>query len=113
MASICLEAEMAVFYKQFREELKSLTPKPLSVTEACCIAAVDASVSSGAKAIICLSISGATAKLCSKWRPLCPILSVTRSDFVARVVSCRVAAIFPDFHGLLLLRFHIFPRCGV
>lgn len=86
MASICLEAEMAIFYKQFRDELRLLTHKPLSPTEACCVAAVDASVNCHAKAIICLSISGVTARLLSKWRPLCPVLAVTRTAHVARVM---------------------------
>ncbi len=30
--------------------------------------------------------SGTTARLLAKWRPMCPVLSVTRTPHVARVV---------------------------
>lgn len=86
MARICLEAEGAVFYRQFREELRLLTPLPMSPPEACCVAAVEISQFIGAGAIVCLSISGTTARLLAKWRPMCPVLSVTRTPHVARVM---------------------------
>jgi pyruvate kinase len=48
------------------------------------VAAVDASIACEAKAIVCLTISGRSARLLSKWKPICPILAVTRSLTVAR-----------------------------
>lgn len=48
------------------------------------MAAVDASIACEARAIVCLTISGRSARLLSKWKPICPILAVTRSLSVAR-----------------------------
>jgi len=84
MAKICQEAESAVHYSQFHQEMKALTSRPLDFTEACCVAAVDASIALEAKAIITLSISGTTGRLLSKWRPFCPVLLVTRNAHTAR-----------------------------
>ena len=48
------------------------------------ISGVMASYKSKASAIIVLTTSGATSHLVSKYRPQCPILTVTRFDQVAR-----------------------------
>lgn len=84
MASIAVEAEAAVNLRDLREEMRMLTPKPTKTTETCATAAVDASISSQAAAIICLTISGRTARLISKWKPICPVVAVTRQHSVAR-----------------------------
>eukprot|EP00045_Choanoeca_perplexa_P006323 m.53776 g.53776 ORF g.53776 m.53776 type:complete len:521 (-) comp13582_c0_seq1:101-1663(-) len=84
MASIAQEAESAIQYRDLREELRLLTAKPTKTTETCALAGVDASTSSQASAVICLTISGRTARLISKWKPQCPIIAVTRNDTAAR-----------------------------
>ncbi|EGD72472.1 pyruvate kinase [Salpingoeca rosetta] len=84
MASICTEAESAVHLKKYREELRLITPRPTKTTETCSVAAVDASVACNAAGIICLTISGRTARLLSKWKPKCPIIGVTRTTHVSR-----------------------------
>eukprot|EP00911_Craspedida_sp_UC1_P000231 UC1_evm1s175 len=84
MAKIAREAECAVHYRSLHAELRFLSKSPMSSTETCALAAVDASLSNKAKAIICLTTSGRTGRLISKWRPLCPIIAVTRTPFAAR-----------------------------
>jgi pyruvate kinase len=58
-------------------------------TETIALAAVEASLSLEAKAIVALTVSGDTARLLSKWHPKCPIFAVTREAFVARQVKTR------------------------
>ena len=53
-------------------------------TQCIAMAAVQASYSVKAAAIVTLTTSGATAKMCAKYHPRCPIVAVTRFDQVAR-----------------------------
>merc|ERR1719510_1626032 len=48
------------------------------------LSAVQASYSVKAAAIVVLTTSGVTAKMCSKYHPKCPIVAVTRDDQIAR-----------------------------
>ncbi|EMR09348.1 pyruvate kinase [Pneumocystis murina B123] len=84
MRDSILIAESVIRYETFFNELRQLIPKDVSVTEAICCAAVEAQYRNNAKAIILLSSSGLTARLCSKYRPRVPIIMVTRSESVAR-----------------------------
>lgn len=84
MHETCLIAEKAIAYQPLFQELRSLVPRPTETGETIAISAVAASFEQQAKAIIVLSISGATARLLSKYRPNCPILMVTRNERVAR-----------------------------
>ncbi|KAK9479084.1 pyruvate kinase [Lipomyces japonicus] len=84
MHETCLLAEMAIAYPPLFNELRSLTPRPTDTVETIAVAAVSASFEQQAKAIIVLSTSGTTARLCSKYRPTCPILMVTRNETAAR-----------------------------
>eukprot|EP00055_Hartaetosiga_balthica_P013373 m.68525 g.68525 ORF g.68525 m.68525 type:complete len:587 (-) comp8245_c2_seq1:66-1826(-) len=86
MSSICLEAESSLLYNKIREELRLITEKPMKTTETVAVAAVDASHACSAAGIICLTTSGRTARLLSKWRPECPIVAVTRFPHAARVL---------------------------
>ena len=84
MASICKEAESAIYYGPLFNQLRALNPFPISVNETIASSAVNSALEHNAKAIIVLTTSGRTAQLVSKYRPPCPILTVTRFANTAR-----------------------------
>ncbi|KAG7531442.1 hypothetical protein FFLO_04363 [Filobasidium floriforme] len=84
MAETAYLAESAICYPPLFDQLRQLTPRPTDTAETLALAAVSASIEQDAGAIIVLSTSGATARLCSKYRPSCPIICVTRDDVTAR-----------------------------
>lgn len=84
MHQTCLLAETAISYVSVFNELRSLTARPTETNETCAIAAVSASLEQQASAIVVLSTTGKTARLCSKYRPTCPVIMVTRSGTAAR-----------------------------
>jgi len=85
MAETALIAEQAVAYQQKYDEIRNLTPKPVSTTETIAAAAVAASYEQGAKAIVVLSTTGTTSRLVSKYRPEVPIILVSRNDRAAKM----------------------------
>ncbi|KAI9834628.1 MAG: Pyruvate kinase [Phylliscum demangeonii] len=84
MHETCLLAESAIPYVNSFDELRSLAPRPVSTTESCAMAAVSCSLEQNAGAILVLTTSGGTARLISKYRPVCPIIMVTRHARTAR-----------------------------
>lgn len=66
------------------EELCSLIKRPITVVESCAMSAVRASLDLNAGGIIVLSTSGESARLLSKYRPVCPIFMVTRNASASR-----------------------------
>jgi len=84
MSRICQEAESAIFYSSLYNQLRQNVPKPLSMEEATACSAVNAAFELKVHAIIVISTTGNSARLVSKYRPLCPILTVTRYPQVAR-----------------------------
>lgn len=84
MHETCMIAEKAIAYQPLFNEIRQLAVLPTSTTETVAIAAVAASFEQEAKAILVLSTSGSTARLCSKYRPSCPIFMVTRSEITAK-----------------------------
>jgi pyruvate kinase len=84
MHQICKEAEAATYYSSLFRMLRESVPKPLPIDEATASSAVNAAFESRVAAIICLTTSGSTARLVSKYKPPCPILVVTRNEQVAR-----------------------------
>ena len=54
------------------------TPAPTDSTTTIAIAAVNASIKSMASAIVVLTTTGRTAHLVAKYRPRCPIITVSR-----------------------------------
>ncbi|KAI9807911.1 MAG: hypothetical protein M1825_005217 [Sarcosagium campestre] len=84
MHETCLLAELAIPYVSAFDELRSLTPRPVSTTESCAMAAVSASLEQNAGAILVLTTSGTTARLIAKYRPVCPIVMVTRNARASR-----------------------------
>jgi pyruvate kinase len=84
MAKVSKEAESAVFHRQFLEELRLMTPKPIDTTHTTALSAVEAATNCMAAAIIVITTSGRSAELIANYRPKCPVLAVTREPQLAR-----------------------------
>jgi len=85
MASICKEAEHSIHHARIHEDIKAAVTNK-DVAETVCCSAVLGTYEQTARALIVLSNSGTTARLCAKYRPGCPIVAVIgQSNFrVAR-----------------------------
>jgi len=86
MAETCVMAESVICYPPLFNELRALTPLPTQTTQTVASAAVSAAHEQHAGCILVLSTSGNTARLISKYRPRCPILTVTRNERTARQI---------------------------
>merc|ERR1712110_1178649 len=84
MAKISKEAEACIWNERMFEDMMRTDPGACDNTTTTAISGVMASYKSKASAIIVLTTSGATSHLVSKYKPHCPILTVTRFDQVAR-----------------------------
>jgi len=97
MASICKEAEMAIHHLRVHEDVKRAV-EGKSVAETVCCSAVLASYEQRACALVVLSNSGTTARLCAKYRPGCPVVAVVgasnfrtaRQLMITRGIDCAV-----------------------
>ncbi|KAK9685898.1 Pyruvate kinase [Basidiobolus ranarum] len=86
MAQACQLAESVICYPPLFNDLRALTKRPTDTTETVASSAVNASLEADAGAIIVLTQTGNTARLISKYRPVCPIITVTRNPAVARQI---------------------------
>ncbi|KAI9152013.1 pyruvate kinase [Paramyrothecium foliicola] len=84
MHEACLRAENSIPYVSHYEEMCTLIQRPVRTVESCAMAAVRASLDLNAGGIIVLSTSGESARLISKYRPVCPIFMVTRNPTTSR-----------------------------
>ncbi|KAL1998804.1 hypothetical protein VTN02DRAFT_5549 [Thermoascus thermophilus] len=84
MHETCLLAEVAIPHFNVFDELRNLCPRPASTVESIAMAAVSASLELNAGAILVLTTSGSTARLLAKYRPVCPIIMVTRNETASR-----------------------------
>ncbi|RZC41175.1 pyruvate kinase-like [Asbolus verrucosus] len=84
MASICKQAEAALWQKQLFIDLTREIRVPLDVVQTTAIATVEAAMNSLADAIIVITRTGQSARLIAKYRPKCPIIAVTRNAQVGR-----------------------------
>lgn len=84
MSEACLKAENTIPYVSHFEEMCTLVKRPVSIVESCAMAAVRASLDLNAGGIVVLSTSGDSARLLSKYRPVCPIFMVTRNPSASR-----------------------------
>ena len=84
MHETCLLAEIAVPYANVFDELRAMAPAPASTLESISMSAVSASLELNAGAILTLTTSGSTARMLSKYRPVCPIIMVTRNARASR-----------------------------
>jgi len=90
MACLAREAEAALWNQRFFEDLMRAEGKVIrDSTAAAAIAAVQASYSTRASAIIGLTTTGKTAHIASKYRALCPFLAVSRN-----AQACRQMQLF-------------------
>merc|ERR1711942_391074 len=91
MAKISKEAEACIWNERIFEDMmrtETVGKKgAFDNTATTAISAVLASYKSQASAIVVLTTSGATAHMVSKYKPHCPILSVTRFDRPARQIQ--------------------------
>jgi pyruvate kinase len=75
MAETSFLAEQSISYVPLFNEMRALTQVPTDTSETVAMAAVSASLEQQAGAILLMSTSGNTARLVSKYRPRCPILT--------------------------------------
>ncbi|KAL8284234.1 hypothetical protein RQP46_004983 [Phenoliferia psychrophenolica] len=86
MAETCFLAESALCYPPLFNELRALVQRPTSTSETVAISAVAAALEQNAGAILVMSTSGNTARLVSKYRPPCPVITITRNEQTARQI---------------------------
>ncbi|KAF5293195.1 hypothetical protein FQA39_LY13663 [Lamprigera yunnana] len=84
LSNICKESEGAIYQRQLLEDLSGSSIPPLEPIYALAMSAVQASVKCKAAAIVMTTTSGRSAKIVARYRPRCPIIAVTRLEFVAR-----------------------------
>ncbi|KAJ3348746.1 Pyruvate kinase [Allomyces javanicus] len=86
MHRVCQEAESVISHSSLFRQVRDLTPRPVSTTEAVACAAVMATQEQPIAAIFVLTTTGNSARLLSKYRPSVPIIAVTRSERATRSV---------------------------
>ncbi|ETN38667.1 pyruvate kinase [Cyphellophora europaea CBS 101466] len=84
MHETCLLAEVAIPYANAYDELRNAAKRPIETMESIAISAVGASMELNAGAILVLTTSGNSARVLSKYRPICPIIMVTRNETASR-----------------------------
>lgn len=87
MARLCVEAESCVNYDNVFNMICKYTAKPIMNKEAVCSASVKTAQQIGAKLIIVITETGATARMVAKYRPLQPILALCMSANVIRQLN--------------------------
>ena len=85
MANIARATENSIDY--WDEFCKLHFDASLSVTDAICHATCTTAMGIGARAIVTVTKSGATARLISRYRPECPIIATTTSQRVRRQMA--------------------------
>ncbi|VDP10000.1 unnamed protein product [Soboliphyme baturini] len=98
MHQICLQAECAVYYTKYFNELLASTPKPTDIARTVAIATASAAMSCNAAAILLVTTTGKTAVQISQFRPHCPIIAVVRDIRVARYLHLYYG-VFPVITG--------------
>ncbi|KAL8997910.1 MAG: hypothetical protein Q9169_002903 [Polycauliona sp. 2 TL-2023] len=84
MHETCALAEVAIPYISLFNDLRAVVQKPISQMEATATSAVSSSMELNAGAILVLTTSGSSARMLSKYRPICPIIMVTRNATASR-----------------------------
>ncbi|KPI46042.1 Pyruvate kinase [Cyphellophora attinorum] len=84
MHETCLQAEVAIPYANAYDELRNACKRPIDPMESIAISAVGASMELSAGAILVLTTSGQSARIVSKYRPVCPIIMITRNETASR-----------------------------
>lgn len=84
MHKVALESEAALYTTSLYTELSMMTRSPCEPSTAIALAAVSASMKLPAGAIIALTTTGQTAQQVSRYRPRCPIISISRNAQTTR-----------------------------
>jgi len=84
MAGICMEAEAATSYRHVSHDLMAAIATPTDTAMSVASSAVTAANTGECAGIICLSVTGETARLISKFRPRCPVFVVSRDAMTCR-----------------------------
>ena len=95
-AKICIEAEKFLNYTGQCEKIKKHLGSGITVTENTCFSAVTTVLSINAKAIVCLTESGRTAQIISRFIPPCVIVALTNSEMTCRQMRI-IRGVYP-FH---------------
>merc|ERR1711915_757613 len=118
MAKIAKEAEACIWNERIFEDMMRTEAKEtvcksggFDCTSTAAISAVLASYKSQASAIVVLTTSGATSHMVSKYKPQCPILSVTRFERVARQMQLHLLRRQRRRNHWLETRIRIFQYC--
>ena len=97
LSTIAMRAEASLSEYGYLQKIK---PHPANVvTESIGQASVGMAANLKAAAIICLTETGFTSRLISKYRPDCPILAITSSQMVARKLSMNWGVIAVLYQG--------------
>jgi len=105
MRRIVEEAERAVDFNSMYMAIRGQVLKKhyrMSANEAYASSAVKTAADAGAPLIICLTETGSTARILSKYRPSAAILAITNSEYVARyLLSSRgvLSMVMKDMSG--------------
>lgn len=84
MHRVALEAEAAMYTSSIFNELSLMTASPCEPTTGIALAAVSAAMKLPAGAIIALTTTGKTAQLLSKYKPRCPVITISRNAQTTR-----------------------------
>ncbi len=99
LSTIAMRAEAALSEYGYLQKIK---PHPANVvTESVAQASVSMAANLQAAAIICLTETGFSSRLVSKYRPACPILAITSSQIVARKLCMNWGVIPVLYQGEL------------
>lgn len=93
---ICQEAEKFLKYSEQCRKIKKIIGKNITITENTCYSAVTTVLSINAKAIVCLTESGSTAQIISRFLPPCPIVALTNSQKTERHMKV-IRGVFPFY----------------
>ena len=86
MGAVCKEAESAISYRHVAADMMDSISTPTDTPASVASSAVTAANTGECAGIVCLSTTGETARLISKFRPRCPIFIVSRD-----LMTCRQA----------------------
>ncbi|OMJ91911.1 hypothetical protein SteCoe_5472 [Stentor coeruleus] len=95
-ARICIEAEKYLDCQGECERIKKLLGNNITITENTCYSAVTTVLSTHAKVIVCLTESGRTAQIISRFMPPCAIVSLTNSEVTERQMRI-IRGVYPFF----------------
>ncbi len=101
MVSICREAEKSLDHGNVFQSLRQIHRQRqvvIGVTETITSSAVKTAYDLKAAIILCLTESGRTARIICKYRPMCPVICITASEWTARQLLIQRGA-FPIVVG--------------